>query len=118
MVSGILPPRSPSHTIAIMDEPTKPAEPKNAEPAQQSGGVKDTVESILVAFILAFVFRAFIVEAFVIPTGSMAPTLLGAHMRFKCPDCGYDFTVNYSAPRSDGDDINIPRYAEFVASSP
>jgi len=30
--------------------------------------VKDTIESIVVAFILAFVFRAFIVEAFVIPT--------------------------------------------------
>jgi signal peptidase I len=59
------------------------------------GNVKDTIESILVAFILAFVFRAFVVEAFVIPTGSMAPTLLGAHMRYHCADCGYDYTVNY-----------------------
>jgi signal peptidase I len=95
-----------------MDEPTKPAAPQEAEPAQQTGGVKDTIESILVAFILAFIFRAFVVEAFVIPTGSMAPTLLGAHMRFRCADCGYEFTVNYSAPRSDSDDVNIPKYAE------
>ncbi len=55
------------------------------------------------AFILAFIFRAFVVEAFVIPTGSMAPTLLGAHMRFRCPDCGYTFDVNYSS-RSEEED--------------
>ena len=58
--------------------------------------VKETIESILVAFILAFIFRAFVVEAFVIPTGSMAPTLLGAHMRYRCEDCGYKFDVNFS----------------------
>lgn len=80
----------------------------------QAGGIKDTIESILIAFILAFVFRAFIVEAFVIPTGSMAPTLMGAHMRFHCPDCGYDFDVNYS-PQSEDEDVNIPKFADPVA---
>ncbi len=81
-------------------------------PARQSleGSVKETIESILVAFILAFIFRAFVVEAFVIPTGSMAPTLLGAHMHFRCPDCGYRFDVNYQGTDS-GDDINIPKSA-------
>lgn len=68
------------------------------------GSVKDTVESILVAFILAFVFRAFVVEAFVIPTGSMAPTLLGAHMQFQCDDCGHKYTVNYPT----GSDLSVP----------
>ncbi len=53
--------------------------------------VKDTIESIVVALILAFVFRAFIVEAFVIPTGSMAPTLYGAHGTILCEDCGTQF---------------------------
>ncbi len=77
-----------------------------------ASGIKDTIESILVAFILAFVFRAFVVEAFVIPTGSMAPTLMGAHTRFHCPDCGYDFTVNFSATADksspDAEDPAIP----------
>ena len=54
-------------------------------------GVKETVESIVVALILAFVFRAFIVEAFIIPTGSMAPTLYGAHGTIRCQDCGFEF---------------------------
>lgn len=53
--------------------------------------VKETIESIVVALILAFVFRAFVVEAFVIPTGSMAPTLYGAHGTISCEDCGYEF---------------------------
>src|SRR3954452_22627374 len=81
-----------------------------AEKQSLEGGVKETIESILVAFILAFIFRAFVVEAFVIPTGSMAPTLLGAHMRFHCPDCGYRFDVNYS-PNQNGDDLIIPSQA-------
>src|SRR5215467_7740815 len=82
--------------------------------AADVGGIKDTIESILVAFILAFVFRAFVVEAFVIPTGSMAPTLLGANMRYRCDDCGYEFTVNYSGV-STPDDVIIPSRAGPVA---
>jgi signal peptidase I len=77
--------------------------------SKQEGSVKETIESILVAFILAFIFRAFVVEAFVIPTGSMGPTLMGAHMRLQCPDCGYRFAVNYSS--SGGDDTNIDSWA-------
>lgn len=84
--------------------------PTRTAPSTDPGGIKDTIESILIAFILAFVFRAFVVEAFVIPTGSMAPTLLGANMRFVCDDCGYSFTVNYSG-KSEGDDIIIPHAA-------
>jgi signal peptidase I len=81
-----------------------------AAPAKRETNVKETIESILIAFILAFIFRAFIVEAFVIPTGSMATTLLGAHMRFDCLDCGYPFTVNYSGDSLEGD-IQIPAIA-------
>lgn len=54
-------------------------------------GIKETIESIVIALILAFVFRAFVVEAFVIPTGSMAPTLYGAHGTILCEDCGTEF---------------------------
>ncbi len=74
--------------------PTKAATPQTAPAASAHApreGVKDTVESIIVAFIMAFVFRAFVVEAFVIPTGSMAPTLLGKHGTLTCSDCGYEF---------------------------
>jgi len=76
---------------------------------EETTNIKETIESILVAFILAFIFRAFVVEAFVIPTGSMAPTLLGAHMRFQCPDCGWTFDVNYSSETEDeSEDMRLP----------
>jgi signal peptidase I len=38
--------------------------------------VREWVESIIVAFLLAMVIRAFVVQAFKIPTGSMRQTLL------------------------------------------
>ncbi len=82
-----------------------------AAPIKTEGHYKETIEQILVAFILAFIFRAFVVEAFVIPTGSMAPTLMGAHMRFRCEDCGYEFDVNYPV-RGNGEDVEIPKFAE------
>ena len=47
--------------------------------ASSSDWLRETIESLAVALILAFLFRAFVAEAFVIPTGSMAPTLMGAH---------------------------------------
>lgn len=55
--------------------------------------IKETFVSIIIAFVLAFVFRGFVVEAFVIPTGSMAPTLMGAHMRFRAGESGYSWPV-------------------------
>lgn len=53
--------------------------------------VRDTVESIWIAIVLAFVLRAFVVEAFVIPTGSMAPQLMGEHWDLVCPSCGWQY---------------------------
>lgn len=66
----------------------------NHIPAKPNPGLRETLETVILALILAFTFRTFCVEAFVIPTGSMAPTLSGAHFRAVCPMCGYNFNVN------------------------
>src|SRR5215813_5183852 len=58
--------------------------------------IRETVESVVIAFILAFMFRTFEAEAFVIPTGSMAPTLQGRHKDIVCPECGYEYRVGAS----------------------
>jgi len=58
--------------------------------------VRETIESIVIAFILAFLFRTFEAEAFVIPTGSMAPTLHGVHKDLECPQCGIEYRVGAS----------------------
>lgn len=62
-----------------------------SERQPRQDGIRDTIEAIIVAFIFAFVFRAFVVEAFVIPTGSMAPGLYGLHGQHRCALCGYPF---------------------------
>jgi len=74
--------------------------PRIATPSRprREDGPKETIESIIVALILAFVFRAFVVEAFVIPTGSMAPTLYGAHGTILCEKCGTEFAYGLRDP--------------------
>ncbi len=57
--------------------------------------VANTLEWLITAFILAFVIRAFVMEAFRIPTGSMADTLKGNHFRLRCPQCGYTYDYGY-----------------------
>lgn len=66
-----------------------------APTAQKQESVKETIISVIISFAMAFVFRSYVVEPFRIPTGSMAPTLLGAHMRFESPAGGYTWTTNY-----------------------
>ncbi|XVJ60966.1 MAG: hypothetical protein HEQ23_16885 [Tepidisphaera sp.] len=58
-------------------------------------GAKETVISLIIAFALAFVFRGYVVEPYVIPTNSMAPTLLGAHVRWVNPANGYDWPTSH-----------------------
>ncbi len=57
------------------------------------GGIKEVLTSLMIAFAMALAFRGFVVEGFVIPTGSMAPTLLGMHMRFQAPENGANWPV-------------------------
>ncbi len=70
----------------------KPAE----KPVKHKESWRDTIESIVFAFVLAFLFRTFEAEAFVIPTGSMAPTLRGRHKECDCEQCGYRIVVGAS----------------------
>ena len=60
-------------------------------------GWRETIESVVIAFVLAFLFRTFEAEAFVIPTGSMAPTLMGQHKDLKCNKCGFPYQVGASS---------------------
>lgn len=55
------------------------------------------VEFVLVLLLATSIFKAFIVDGYFVPTGSMAPGLLGLHHRLTCPECGYAFDVGHDA---------------------
>ena len=95
--------------MAQPDNSPKP-EPKAAGSAsdlltgvepERRGGWRETIESFAIAFILAFIFKTFEAEAFVIPTGSMAPTLYGRHKEVDCEACGHNYTVGASEELQD-----------------
>ena len=74
-------------------------QPKSSKPAQEKHPEtwRDTFEQIVLAFVLALVFRTFEAEAFVIPTGSMAPTLYGRNKEMQCEQCGFEMVVGASS---------------------
>jgi signal peptidase I len=77
-------------------EQTRPKK-GNQKSRDRATEVANTFEWLITAFILAFVFRAFVMEAFRIPTGSMADTLMGAHFRLCCRQCGYKYDHGYAS---------------------
>ena len=81
------------HACNQAQAPSKTSKEADAKPKESH---RDTVEAIVVALILALVVRGFEAQAFVIPTGSMAPTLMGRHKELSCPQCGFVYTVNAS----------------------
>ena len=64
--------------------------------AKRETDIAETLQSLLVAFTLALAFRGFVIEGFVIPTGSMAPTLMGQHDRFRSAVTGYEYAFDGS----------------------
>jgi signal peptidase I len=54
------------------------------------------LETILLVLCVLLIFRAIGVEPYGVPTGSMAPTLLGHHKAIVCPRCGYTVRVGSS----------------------
>ena len=53
----------------------------SADQSGQKSIIREYAEAIIVAILLAFVIRVFVVQAFKIPSGSMIPTLLiGDHI--------------------------------------
>jgi len=82
--------------MADAKKTSEKSKPEAEKPPAKKDGGRETIESIVIAFIFAFLFRTFEAEAFVIPTGSMAPTLLGRHKDEACPKCGFEWTIGAS----------------------
>ncbi len=51
------------------------------KPRKKKSNIRETIEAVVVAFLIALVIRTFVIQAFKIPSGSMIPTLLvGDHI--------------------------------------
>ena len=84
------------------DDPSTPA-PANPAPvpspaADEAGPGAGRVARQVVDFLVVLVagilvLRFFVAEAYVVPTGSMAPTILGMHREHECPNCSHRFSV-------------------------
>jgi len=87
----------PEQSEEISGEETEPK-------AKRSGfdSFRENIEAIVVAVILAVFVRHFAVEAFEIPTGSMAPTLFGMHVQVESPNTGHTFEVGVPSNSSSG----------------
>jgi hypothetical protein len=75
--------------------PTPPAKKTNTPP-EPKDSAREIVETVVFVVVLVLLLKTFLAEAFVIPTGSMADTLLGYHKTLTCEQCGYPFRVNLS----------------------
>ncbi|HYO24044.1 MAG TPA: signal peptidase I [Lacipirellulaceae bacterium] len=97
---------------ARRDQPAPAPSSEGADPAPHTSNFvvfRETIESIVVAFVLAFLFRTFEAEAFVIPTGSMSPSLQGRHKDVECTQCGARFRTSASS-----EDMEDPARNQFT----
>ncbi len=68
-----------------------PAKPPAPEPKDL---LREWADTIVFVVVLVLLLKSFVAEAFVIPSGSMATTLLGDHRLIECEKCRTSFTVN------------------------
>jgi signal peptidase I len=107
---------------------------------KEAGVFRQVVESLACLAVAVIVFRAFLLEGYIISTGSMAPSLLGYHKQVVCPDCKYEFAFGVAfdrptmapsqlatcpncgqgaidltkVPRNDGDQLLVNKYAYLI----
>ena len=89
---------------------------KNTKEARRKHSAVDglvaTSQWLIVAFATTLVFIVFEMQAYTIPTGSMAETLRGAHFGLRCPQCAYRYDYDflpqyYGLPRNVTPGVNV-----------
>jgi signal peptidase I len=85
-----------------------PAQPVVATPASPSSShpIRRLLETVGLLTMALLLFRAIGVEPYGVPTGSMAPALMGNHKIVTCPRCGYEVRVGHR------DDLSREPHAE------
>ena len=83
---------------------------------QESEWLRNLVELSILFLMAVIVLRGFVLEGYLISTGSMAPGLLGLHKQVKCPACQRRFAFGVSfddsvGPEQDSDERLSKNYA-------
>jgi signal peptidase I len=84
--SQTIPAPSTAGPAASAAMPSKMIEPKDSN--------RELLETVVFVVFLVLLLKAFVAEAYVIPTGSMATTLLGDHCKVTCEKCKYPYLLN------------------------
>ena len=100
----------PMNLPPISLDPAKkpaPAAPPihNKKEPETKDTFRELIETIVFVVVLVLMLKTFLAEAFVIPTGSMADTLLGYHHKVVCVQCGKTnwYNASFEADPQDGD---------------
>src|SRR5258708_36043146 len=72
------------------------ADAKKKEAEHPRDLTREIFETVVFVVVRVLLLKLFVAEAFVIPTGSMAPTLYGDQIRCTCRECGHKFPINAS----------------------
>jgi signal peptidase I len=108
--------RKPEGPAGASPEPSKESSPKKRRPFD---AIRDNLEAIGVAVVLALIIRHFSVEAFEIPTGSMANTLFGMHAWLQCPNCSTEYNVALQSDSSTGEiSVRYPKILVYDGPCP
>jgi signal peptidase I len=75
---------------------TEPKARADSPPDAPRDTTREVFETVVFVVVLVLLLKLFVAEAFVIPTGSMAPTLWGDQVRCTCRECGHKFPINAS----------------------
>ncbi len=121
----------------VAEQPTGANSQCSTSPPDETGVFRQVIESLACLAVAVIVFRAFLLEGYIISTGSMAPSLLGYHKQVVCPDCKFEFAYGVAfdrptrapsqlatcpncgqggidlknVPRNDGDQLLVSKYA-------
>ncbi len=90
----------------MADDPTHQTDGGSRQQrAGHDGSVKETVISLIISLAMALIAKTYVLEAYRIPTGSMAPTLLGDHIDYVGPQTGHRWSTEvwYAEPRRPGE---------------
>jgi signal peptidase I len=72
-----------------MPQEHAPSPPDRTPSRPSVAPARQLADFLVILCVSVLVFRTFAAEAYIVPTGSMAPTLLGNHREVVCPNCEF-----------------------------